>query len=190
MKSDSTSCISHESKSPLHGILASTESLQESNFNVSKPEFVSTIQNYSGTLFDTVNHVLDYSEINPFQRPSAQQDTISNELYQVTNVALLFEDAINSMIAAKYYCGNVVQESGVNNFTLAVLHQGAGPVNQPKEVQAIVDINQYNWEDRIQPGAFRRVVMNIFGNVQKDTESGYILVQLRIFQDQKRVDFF
>ena len=31
-----------------------------------------------------------------------------------------------------------------------------------------------------QPGALRRVVMNIFGNAQKYTESGYIMVQLRV----------
>lgn len=30
------------------------------------------------------------------------------------------------------------------------------------------------------PGALRRVVMNIFGNAQKYTESGYITVQLRM----------
>jgi len=50
MKSDFISSISHEFRSPLHGILASAEFLRDSKLNPSQLEFICTIQNCSGTL--------------------------------------------------------------------------------------------------------------------------------------------
>lgn len=47
-------------------------------------------------------------------------------------------------------------------------------------VQVIVDIEQHDWEFEIQAGAFRRVIMNLFGNSIKYTKEGYILVQLKV----------
>ena len=94
MKSDFISSISHEFRSPLHGILASAEFLRESTLDASQIEFISTIQKCSETLLDTINHVLDYSKINSFEKTGSQQETITNELYQVTNVALLCEEYV------------------------------------------------------------------------------------------------
>jgi CheY-like chemotaxis protein len=43
-----------------------------------------------------------------------------------------------------------------------------------------MDIEQYDWEFKVQAGALRRVIMNIFGNAQKYTDSGYILIEVGI----------
>ena len=61
-----------EFRSPLHGILASAEFLRDSHLDASQIEFISTIQNCSGTLLDTINHVLDYSKINSFEKTANQ----------------------------------------------------------------------------------------------------------------------
>lgn len=68
MKSDFISSISHEFRSPLHGILASADFLRESDLETTQAEFVSTIQSCGSTLLDTINHVLDYSKINSFEK--------------------------------------------------------------------------------------------------------------------------
>lgn len=47
-------------------------------------------------------------------------------------------------------------------------------------VEIILDIEYHDWFYKVQAGALRRVVMNIFGNAQKYTVSGYILVEVRI----------
>jgi signal transduction histidine kinase len=73
-----------EFRSPLHGILASAEFLRESELDSMQVEFISTIQNCGSTLLvgllsrykfcglkiskDTINHVLDYSKINSFEK--------------------------------------------------------------------------------------------------------------------------
>jgi signal transduction histidine kinase len=62
-----------EFRSPLHGILASAEFLRDSHLDSSQIEFISTIQNCSGTLLDTINHVLDYSKINSFEKTANHQ---------------------------------------------------------------------------------------------------------------------
>jgi hypothetical protein len=108
VKSDFISSISHEFRSPLHGILASAEFLRDTNLTNTQLEFISTIQSCGGTLLDTMNHVLDYSKINSFEKKSGnEQDSstgISNELFQVANLALLCEDLLNGMIAGNEVC--------------------------------------------------------------------------------------
>ncbi len=63
-------------------------------------------------------------------------------------------------------------------------------------LEVIVDIEKRDWDFKVQPGistcfmyqevyllqagALRRVVMNIFGNAQKYTESGYVMLKLRV----------
>ncbi|KAH6719671.1 M3EW, histidine kinase-group I protein [Leptodontidium sp. MPI-SDFR-AT-0119] len=179
MKSDFISSISHEFRSPLHGILASAEFLRESKPNATQLELVSTIQNCGGTLLDTINHVLDYSKINSFETSRNQQGTILNELYQRTNLALLCEDEVNGMIAANEYRGNGDTSPVISNGTLSPVG-GQLDRDQQKQLEITLDIEHRDWDYNVQPGALRRVVMNIFGNAQKYTESGYITVQLRM----------
>ncbi|KAG4441077.1 hypothetical protein IFR05_003431 [Cadophora sp. M221] len=179
MKSDFISSISHEFRSPLHGILASAEFLRESGPNATQLELVSTIQNCGGTLLDTINHVLDYSKINSFETSGNQQGTISNELYQKTNLALLCEDIVNGMIAANGYRGNGDGSLAISNGTISSVGRQQDRAKQ-KQLEITLDIEHRDWDYNVQPGALRRVVMNIFGNAQKYTESGYIMVQLRV----------
>ncbi|KAH8585643.1 hypothetical protein B0O99DRAFT_646455 [Bisporella sp. PMI_857] len=174
MKSNFISSISHEFRSPLHGILASAEFLRDSELEASQLEFVSTIQNCSGTLLDTINHVLDYSKINSFENSGNPQDTISNELYRITNLALLCEDLVNGMIVAGEFRG---AES--TDLSIAVSKDLGASYNPTlSAVEIILDIERQDWVFKVQAGALRRIMMNIFGNAQKYTASGYILVQV------------
>ncbi|KAH7417618.1 M3EW, histidine kinase-group I protein [Cadophora sp. MPI-SDFR-AT-0126] len=181
MKSDFISSISHEFRSPLHGILASAEFLRESEPTGTQLELISTIQNCGGTLLDTINHVLDYSKINSFEISGSRQGTISNELYQITNLALLCEDIVNGMIAANEYRGTGDPWLPGSNGTTSDLGLPANADRQ-KKLEIVLDIEHRDWEYNVQPGALRRVVMNVFGNAQKYTDAGHILVQLRMLK--------
>lgn len=176
MKSDFISSISHEFRSPLHGILASADFLRESELEPSQIEFVSTIQNCGSTLLDTINHVLDYSKINSFEK-SGDHGTISNELLQVSNIALLTEEIINGMIAASEYQHAHLSSTTSHSGTARSL---ASKKRDEHPIEVIVDIESRDWDFVVQPGAIRRIIMNIFGNAQKYTASGFILVQLRV----------
>lgn len=53
-------------------------------------------------------------------------------------------------------------------------------------VEIILDIAPGEWRFLTQPGAFRRIVMNIVGNALKYTEKGWVKVQLKILSHQRR----
>ncbi|KAF7901974.1 uncharacterized protein EAF01_007272 [Botrytis porri] len=189
MKSDFISSISHEFRSPLHGILASADFLRESNLDISQTEFVSTIQNCSGTLLDTINHVLDYSKINSFEkREGSLQGSFSSELHQVTNVALLCEDTINGMIAANHF------RSAAPMYNLALSNgspkkkAGLSSDVTAAPLQIILDFEMRDWTYKVHAGAIQRILMNIFGNSQKYTDDGYIQVQLQLRQQKTVID--
>ncbi len=67
-KGDFIGSISHELRSPLHGILASAEFLGETDIDNFQSSLVSTVNSCSRTLLDTINHILDFSKINTFER--------------------------------------------------------------------------------------------------------------------------
>lgn len=56
--------ISHELRSPLHGILGSVEFLRDTVSSAYQQSLVTSIETCGKTLLDTIDHVLDYSKIN------------------------------------------------------------------------------------------------------------------------------
>lgn len=122
--------------------------------------------------------------------------TITNELYQMTNLALLCEDIVNGMIAANEYRGT--GDASLPGSGVTTQPGQPGNADHHKRLEIILDIEHRDWQYNVQPGvyqyfpglgpangsgALRRVVMNIFGNAQKYTDSGYISVQLRMIKD-------
>jgi signal transduction histidine kinase len=61
-KSDFISSISHELRSPLHGILAGTELLRDSMTQSSESAMLNNIDACGNMLLDTMNHLLDYAK--------------------------------------------------------------------------------------------------------------------------------
>ncbi|RKF59864.1 hypothetical protein OnM2_056028 [Erysiphe neolycopersici] len=187
-KSDFISSISHEFRSPLHGIIASAEFLRDSSLDASQHEFISTIQNCSETLLDTINHVLDYSKINSFEKKQNKSGNISNELVRTTNLALLCEDIIHGMMAANEY-----RASGSQDISLPYISQFGSRSVQPvvnkshTRLEIIMDFEIRDWVYNVQAGALRRIVMNIFGNAQKYTDSGCIMIQLSMQNSNKSI---
>ncbi|CAJ0550119.1 Ff.00g100490.m01.CDS01 [Fusarium sp. VM40] len=63
-KSDALGSLSHELRSPLHGVLLSTELLADTDLNVFQSNIAHTIETCSRTLLDTMDNLLDYSKVN------------------------------------------------------------------------------------------------------------------------------
>lgn len=180
VKSDFISSISHEFRSPLHGILASAEFLHDSELDTTQKELISTIQSCGSTLLDTINHVLDYSKINSFQNKTSS-GALKSELEGISNVALLCEDIVNGIMAAREF-GTL---SASNNAHQAS-HGFDVSHNYYSAVEIILDFENRDWDFKVQPGALRRIVMNVFGNAQKYTDRGFILVQLKVRDAQQQ----
>ena len=65
-KSKFISSVSHELRSPLHGILGSVECLQDTVLDTFQENLVHTVETCGKTLLDTIDHLLDYAKINNF----------------------------------------------------------------------------------------------------------------------------
>jgi signal transduction histidine kinase len=63
--------ISHELRSPLHGILAAAEFLEDTSLDTYQKSLISTQVSCGKTLLQVIEHVLDYSKINSFEKVTA-----------------------------------------------------------------------------------------------------------------------
>lgn len=60
---------------------------------------------------------------------------------------------------------------------------------EPPPVSVIVDVNKWdNYVFRTQPGAWRRILMNLFGNALKYTPAGFIKVKLQVIPNFSKTD--
>ncbi|KAG5984592.1 hypothetical protein E4U55_004143 [Claviceps digitariae] len=78
-KSDILGSLSHELRSPLHGIVLSAELLSDTKLSVFQGNAAHTIDVCSRTLLDTVDHLLDYSKINSFRGKNSRFHNLTGE---------------------------------------------------------------------------------------------------------------
>ncbi|KAJ4983932.1 Sensor protein GacS [Stagonosporopsis vannaccii] len=187
-KADFISSISHELRSPLHGILGMTDLLKDTMIDGQQTNHVETIENCGKTLLETINHVLDFAKINNLTRGTSKKSkkrsqsakhVISpgqchtNDIMTLINdvdMSILTEDVVESIFA-----GHMHKEKSNQTYGLSSCEKEALPIT------LILDVNHSeNYVFRTQPGAWRRVIMNLFGNALKYTEAGFVKVKLQV----------
>lgn len=215
-KGDFISSISHELRSPLHGVLASAEFLSETTLDVFQRSFVDTIESCGRMLLDTINHVLDFSKLNslmkdqnqkqigdsiggvgrikgidsdqesksgsgPIRRSSSNSGVVS--LIEATDLSIIAEQVVESVYAGYEFKG--ISSPGLTERDLPISTAGkkqssgdaglldnnsgrsvvrGASYNAAEEVTVILDIDHRDeWTFITQPGAVRRILMNIVG---------------------------
>lgn len=202
-KSDFISSISHELRSPLHGILASVELLQDTTVDSFQHAMIDTIERCGRTLLDTIQHVLDFAKINNFS-PKKEESTKGRpglprslsgipSLTVDVDLSLLTEDVVESVFAGHEFQGNssLVEPEEASDYPPKGPRQSnsinadnnIAPNQQTSRkghIDVVMDIGwRSNWMFNTQSGALRRVLMNLFGNALKYTESGWVKVSLQ-----------
>lgn len=183
-KSDFISSISHELRSPLHGILASSQLLAESKVQPQQMEYVQMVDTCARTLLDIMDHLLDHAKINHFtkqkqQRRQSQERTKKTQLklYSlVSSMSMLsvVEDTVSSMAASSH---QMLQASTATT---------SGSRSDELTVPIIFDIPPHDiWKCDTEAGSWRRIIMNLVGNSLKYTQRGHIKVGFRL---QKQSD--
>jgi signal transduction histidine kinase/CheY-like chemotaxis protein len=187
-KADFISSISHELRSPLHGILGMTDLLKDTAIDSQQNSHVQTIETCGKTLLETINHVLDFAKINNLTRGTSKKSKKrtqsakhiispgqghTNDIMTLINdvdMSVLAEDVVESVFAGYTYAKTSAQTYELSSHKVEAL-----------PMTLILDINQSeNYVFRTQPGAWRRVIMNLFGNALKYTPAGYIKVKLQV----------
>lgn len=203
-KTDFIGSVSHELRSPLHGILAACEILSETECSPFQKSLVEIAQSCAHTLLDTIDMVLDYSKINSFARNSQGAEQIVGtkpsvvqggmepflNIYKSVNIVAITEEVVEGIATGHLSRKRSDNPSQINSGRTidAAAHGISSPLGdnehaQRPNVEIILDISPPSkWCFVTQPGAFRRIVMNLFGNALKYTEHGYIRVLLR-FRD-------
>lgn len=188
-KGDFIGSISHELRSPLHGILAAAEFLNGTQLSEFQDSLLETVNACGRTLLDTMNQVLDFSKVVSLERTwkSMKQrkespldlkgtDKLASHLdtYVATDLAILTEEVVEGICLGHAYGQN---SSAAADIPYLLSHNGP-KVQSPSNVDVSIDVAQRDWVYRTQPGALRRIIMNLFGNAMKYTEQGRVTISL------------
>ncbi|KAF2156773.1 hypothetical protein K461DRAFT_316974 [Myriangium duriaei CBS 260.36] len=180
--------MSHELRSPLHGILGSVEFMNDTKMDSYQAGLVSSIANCSRTLLDTLSNLLSYAKVSQTE-PSTNTSKI--------DMALLVEEVVESVCAGHAFrkehtagitalphhnSPDLLQHAVDNNKRRRLSITQHGTYTQaPGEVSIVLEIaTAEDWHISTNPGAVRRVVMNLVGNALKYTPKGYISVSLQL----------
>lgn len=185
--------VSHELRSPLHGILASCELIQETEMSPFQTSLIDTTESCAHTLLDTIQMVLDFSKVNastkdqPGEKLNVSPHVVKGGVepllstYSHVNIAAIAEEVIEGVTTGFLAKSDPSMELGFsgerakrNAKTLEDL------LAMPQSsVEVILDVSPpQDWTFITQPGSYRRIIMNIFGNSLKYTEHGYIKIAL------------
>ncbi|THW77154.1 hypothetical protein D6D19_02512 [Aureobasidium pullulans] len=189
IKSDFISSISHELRSPLHGILGTVEILQDQNVDNATAEMISQIDTCGRTLLDIVDHLLEFSRINVLTRHTGSKmrpvsrhapALSSNNGVSDTEASSLDVDVSLDAITEE------VVESAVYSFCCSKDQRTLSERN----VTVSIDIEKHPhvpWDCKLTVGAWKRVCVNLVNNALKYTSEGSINVSLKILPPTKKL---
>lgn len=186
IKSNILGSISHELRSPLHGLVGAVELLHDSKLDAVQQNVLNIVETSGKTMSDVISHLLDYSKINSFidkDKKDSLLGKVGGGSHQgarpstvvTTELDCLVEEVVESVLAGYSHERLTVPRKDSDVF--GIPHTPS--VVPGERVQIYLDIEPAaSWRFRAHPGAFRRIVMNLFGNSLKFTKFGFIKISL------------
>jgi signal transduction histidine kinase/ActR/RegA family two-component response regulator len=171
-KFDFVASLSHELRSPLHGIMGCSTMVREA-IDPSLVSIMDTIDSHAATLLDTFNNLLDYSLVTR-TRPGSP-----SLLYEIQDVDLgaLVEDAVETVRTGQL--GTIADKKTAHR-------EGAYFLGYDHALLITVQIARQSWKLPLSVGAWTRIVMSVFGNAFKYTRTGRIEIALNTIKQTDR----
>lgn len=158
------SSISHELRSPLHGIMAGVELLHDLNNQLNHDNaatIIRTIESCGSTLLETMDNLLTFTKV----APSLREKQINTA---VVDLAALVEDVVQICIMSQSFRESAVAGSPTTRDLTVVCDTQPG----------------VNWLVKTNAGVWKRILLNLLGNAMKYTESG--VIQVRLSQEERK----
>ena len=168
--------------------------MQGTELDEFQDSLLETINACGRTLLDTMNQVLDFSKIVSLERTwrYKQRNTSQTDLkpmdqmsarldtYVTTDMAILAEEVVEGVCLGHSFGQKSTTLSDLPGPAASPGGEEHSPVVTGGDVEVVVDIAQNDWLYQTQPGALRRIIMNVFGNAMKYTDSGRVSLHLAV----------
>ncbi|PYH76983.1 hypothetical protein BO82DRAFT_424726 [Aspergillus uvarum CBS 121591] len=182
-KSDFLSSISHELRSPLHGMLGNCELLQSTDLSPTQMDMVTMVETCAKTLLDTLHCLLDFNKISTLTQTQKRCSNMAADLWGMAtdfDLSSLVEDVTNVVLAGHRHLNETFKNSGCTGPVQdGVNSVEVDPGRKSEDLVVVVRAeNQIDWRIHSISGAWSRIIKNIFGNALKFTNSGVIEIAL------------
>lgn len=169
--------------------MAAAEFLNSTHLNEFQESLLETVNACGRTLLDTMNQVLDFSKVvslertwrslkrkkeSPLDFKGTEKLAYHLDTYVATDIAILAEEVVEGICL-----GHAYGQSSTASADLPVLMPHHPKLQSMRSnVEVVIDVSFRDWIYRTQPGALRRIIMNLFGNAMKYTDSGRVTLSL------------
>ena len=174
-KESFTASVSHELRSPVHGILGAVEFLLDTDLDRFQESMVDTIRACGTTLHETLSSVLAFTKINQFERlRDHPRQNISP--WSLENKHLATSEDPEGM----FFAANVAE----------LCEEVVEVILSAQRSDLAIKLNDayHDWNFLTDPGALRRIMMNIIGNALKYTSQGGVVISLRVEHNEGNKD--
>lgn len=192
MKGTFISSISHELSTPLHGIMGSSECLQATNMDAGQSDLVATIETCGKTLLDTFDNLIAFTKVNRIASritrrrcsttstlSAASQDSTKVILSHAVNLGTLIEEVVEASFAGHRALRINRNKSIIANDDVGgKQYSGSSHRDHVSVILDYPDLTSQDWICKTQPGAWRRLILNLLGNSLKYTEKGSVTIKL------------